>query len=56
MLKFWIKRNNELIRYYTKKKKGFKAFLEDAIRFQKHEDKADSGNLFRAFDINYKAL
>ncbi len=55
MLKIWIKKNIDLIQYYTKFRKQFDEFLRDAVRSQQSQIKNDSGNLFWLADIDYNS-
>ena len=55
MLKIWIKKNIELIQYYTEFKDEFDEFLRDAVRSQRSQIEDDSNNLFQLADIDYNS-
>ncbi len=53
VLKAWIKKNTELIQYYTEPRGGFGEFLRDAVRSQRSQIGGDPDNLFRLAGIDY---
>ena len=53
VLKQWMKRNTELIQYYTEERGGFGEFICAAIRAQNEDQRGDPGALFRASGIDY---
>ena len=55
VLKIWIKKNIDLIQYYTKFKDEFDEFLRDAVQSQRSQIEDDSDNLFQLADINYNS-
>ncbi len=55
VLKIWIKKNIDLIQYYTKSRDEFDEFLRDAVRSQRSQIEDDSDNLFRLADIDYNS-
>ncbi len=55
VLKIWIKKNIELIQYYTELRDEFDEFLRDAVRSQRSQIEDDSDNLFRLADIDYNS-
>ncbi len=55
MLKIWIKKNIDLIQYYTEFRDEFDEFLRDAVRSQRSQVEDDSDNLFWLADINYNS-
>ncbi len=55
VLKIWIKKNIDLIQYYTKSRDEFDEFLRDAVRSQRSQIENDSDNLFRLADIDYNS-
>ena len=55
MLKIWIKKNIELIQYYTEFRDEFDEFLHNAVRSQRSQIKDDSNNLFWLANIDYNS-
>ncbi len=53
VLKIRIKKNIELIQYYTEFRNEFNEFLRDAVKSQQSQIEDDSDNLFQLADINY---